>query len=81
MLKLQICHIEAGLRTYDKHSPFPEEINRQLTSKLLIFILHQQEAKHNLLDENVLEDSIIVNGNTVIDALFIGLKKSKKKKH
>lgn len=67
----QVCHIEAGLRTYDKWSPFPEEMNRQLTGRLTDWHFAPTErAKKNLLKENISENSIFVTGNTVIDALI-----------
>ena len=65
-----VGHVEAGLRTYDKYSPFPEEMNRKLTGA--ISELHFSPTvnnKNNLLKENVSEDKIFITGNTVIDAL------------
>jgi len=71
----KVCHIEAGLRTYDKLSPFPEEINRQITSRVSDYhFAPTNKSKSNLLSENISESSILVTGNTVIDALFEGLK-------
>lgn len=67
----KICHIEAGLRTFNKHSPFPEEMNRQLTGRLADFHFAPTEsAKINLLKEGVNPEFIFVTGNTVIDALL-----------
>lgn len=67
----KVCHIEAGLRTHNKWSPFPEEINRQITSRIAdIHFAPTITSKENLLKENVMKDSIIVTGNTVIDALL-----------
>ena len=67
----KICHVEAGLRTYNKFSPFPEEINRQLTSKLADYhFAPTLMSKKNLLKEDICKSSILVTGNTVIDALF-----------
>lgn len=67
----KICHVEAGLRTNDKHSPFPEEMNRQLTGRLADYhFAPTEKSKHNLLLENIPEDRIVVTGNTVIDALL-----------
>jgi len=67
----KICHIEAGLRTYNKWSPFPEEMNRQLTGRLADFhFAPTTTSKMNLLRENIPESNIIVTGNTVIDALI-----------
>lgn len=66
-----VCHIEAGLRTFNKRSPFPEEINRQITGRIADFhFAPTLQSKNNLLAENILESNIIVTGNTVIDALF-----------
>ncbi len=66
-----VCHVEAGLRTYDKKSPFPEEINRQVTGRISDFhFAPTQISRDNLLRENVIHSSIIVTGNTVIDALL-----------
>jgi len=70
---IKICHVEAGLRTNNKNSPFPEEINRQITSRLADFHFAPTEtAKQNLINENISESDIIVTGNTVIDALYEG---------
>lgn len=69
-LQIPVAHVEAGLRTYNKCSPWPEEVNRQLTSR--IATLHfspTQRAKTHLLSEHVAEESIFVTGNSVIDAL------------
>ncbi len=68
--QIAIGHVEAGLRTFNKYSPFPEEVNRQLTGVLtdLHFAPTQQAAKH-LMAENKKEDSIFITGNTAIDAL------------
>ena len=72
--KIHIAHIEAGLRSFDKFSPFPEEINRVLISHLADFHFAPTErAKSNLLKEGVSEGNIWVVGNTVIDALHLGL--------
>jgi UDP-N-acetylglucosamine 2-epimerase (non-hydrolysing) len=74
--KILIGHVEAGLRTYNKHSPFPEEINRQITGRLADFHFAPTEAsKQNLLAENIFNDNIIVTGNTVIDSLLWTQKK------
>lgn len=67
----KVCHVEAGLRTNNKLSPFPEEINRQVTGRIADYhFAPTEQAKQNLLSENVPEKSILVTGNTVIDALF-----------
>jgi len=66
----KIGHVEAGLRTYDKYQPFPEEMNRKLTTALAdLNFCPTDLAKDNLLKENIPEDSIFITGNTVIDAL------------
>lgn len=70
-LQIPVGHVEAGLRTYDKYNPFPEEKNRHLTGVLADYHFPPTEwAKSNLLRENVSEDRIWVSGNTVIDALM-----------
>lgn len=67
----KVCHVEAGLRTHNKCSPFPEEINRQITGRIAdIHFAPTVTSKENLLKENVMPDSVIVTGNTVIDALI-----------
>lgn len=69
--RILVGHIEAGLRTYNKLYPFPEEINRVLTSSLTnLHFAPTQKAKENLLKEGIPERSIIVTGNTVVDSLF-----------
>jgi UDP-N-acetylglucosamine 2-epimerase (non-hydrolysing) len=67
----KVCHVEAGLRTNNKYSPFPEEMNRQVTGRIADYhFAPTQQSKQNLLVENVLDDSILITGNTVIDALL-----------
>jgi len=74
--RIDIAHVEAGLRTYDIYSPWPEEANRQLTSKLTKFHFAPTEiSKQNLLNEGIKDSAITVTGNTVIDALFLMLEK------
>jgi len=74
-LKITIAHIEAGLRTKNRYSPFPEEINRRLTSVMADFHFAPTEgAKRNLIEEDFEESSIFVTGNTVIDALMTVVK-------
>jgi len=75
--KIKIGHIEAGLRTNNKYYPFPEEINRHLTSVLadLHFAPTAQSCK-NLLSEGVKREDIFICGNTVIDSLFLMIKKN-----
>lgn len=68
--QIPVGHVEAGLRTYDKYQPFPEEMNRKLTGSIADYHFAPTEtAKAHLLLENVPEESIVVTGNTVIDAL------------
>lgn len=75
----KVCHIEAGLRTYNKLSPFPEEINRQITARICDFHFAPTEiSKKNLIKENISEKSILVTGNTVIDTLLKSVKKVNK---
>lgn len=64
-------HVEAGLRTYNKYAPFPEEINRQVTGRIADFhFAPTQTSKDNLLSEHVAGNAIAVTGNTVIDSLL-----------
>ena len=68
--KIKVGHVEAGLRTYDKYQPFPEEMNRKLTTGLAdLHFAPTPLAKEQLLRENVSEEDIFITGNTVIDAL------------
>lgn len=68
--QIRVGHVEAGLRTGNKYSPYPEEMNRKLTGAIADFhFAPTGNAKRNLLKENVPEDAIYVTGNTVIDAL------------
>ena len=68
--KIPVGHVEAGLRTGDLYSPFPEEMNRRLTSPLAAWnFCPTSAARDNLLREGTREDRIFVTGNTVIDAL------------
>jgi UDP-N-acetylglucosamine 2-epimerase (non-hydrolysing) len=72
----KVCHVEAGLRTNNKLSPFPEEINRQITGRICDYhFAPTQTSKKNLLQENISEISILVTGNTVIDALLKSVEK------
>ena len=74
--KIKIAHVEAGLRTNDMMSPYPEEFNRQIISKVATYHFASTPlAKDNLLAENISETDILVTGNTVIDALFQTLEK------
>lgn len=72
----KICHVEAGLRTQNKWSPFPEEINRQIISRLSDYHFAPTEmSKQNLINENITENSILTTGNTVIDSLLQSIDK------
>lgn len=72
--KIKIVHIEAGLRSHNKYSPFPEEINRVLISHIADYhFAPTKKAKENLLKEGI-KKNVWVVGNTVIDALFLALK-------
>lgn len=67
----KVCHVEAGLRTHNKRSPFPEEINRQVAGRIADYhFAPTEQSKGNLLAENTKEENILVTGNTVIDALL-----------
>ena len=69
--QIKVGHVEAGLRTYNKYSPFPEEMNRHLTGSLAdLHFAPTQRSRNNLLTENVQDKNIFVTGNTVIDALL-----------
>ncbi len=69
--QVPVAHVEAGLRTNNIHSPFPEEVNRQLVGRMASYhFAPTQRNKENLLKENISEESIAVVGNTVIDALL-----------
>lgn len=68
--QIQVGHVEAGLRTFNRYEPFPEEMNRKLTGSLAnLHFSPTPLSKQNLLNEGVEEDSIFITGNTVIDAL------------
>ena len=74
--KIKVGHVEAGLRTGNIYSPWPEEANRQITGVLANYhFAPTTTSEHNLLKENKNKDNIIVTGNTVIDALFLALDK------
>ena len=72
--KIKVAHVEAGLRTHNLMSPWPEEFNRQVTTKLCsIHFAPTITSKNNLINEKVPKESIVVTGNTIIDTLFLGL--------
>jgi UDP-N-acetylglucosamine 2-epimerase (non-hydrolysing) len=69
--KIAVAHVEAGLRTFNKWSPWPEEINRNLISKLAdVHFVPTDSNRQNLLAEGVKDNTIVITGNTVIDALL-----------
>jgi len=79
--QIPVAHIEAGLRTGDIYSPWPEEANRQLTTQIAKYhFAPTSTSRDNLLRENVKNVNITVTGNTVIDALFLALEKIKSDK-
>ncbi|AZQ64542.1 UDP-N-acetylglucosamine 2-epimerase (non-hydrolyzing) [Flammeovirga pectinis] len=72
----KVSHIEAGLRTYNKLSPFPEEINRQITGRIADYnFAPTKTSEENLLSEKTPAENILVTGNTVIDALYFSVEK------
>lgn len=72
----KVCHVEAGLRTFNKRSPFPEEVNRSVAGSICDYHFSPTTtSKGNLLKENISEDTILVTGNTVIDALHFSSEK------
>lgn len=74
--QISVAHVEAGLRTFDLYSPWPEEANRQITARLAkLHFAPTEQAKRNLLQEGVSPGDIHVTGNTVIDALLSVSKK------
>ncbi|MGE0088174.1 MAG: non-hydrolyzing UDP-N-acetylglucosamine 2-epimerase [Bacteroidales bacterium] len=76
--KVPVGHVEAGLRTSNIYSPWPEEMNRQITGRIATYHFAPTElSKQNLLNENVKKENIIVTGNTVIDALHLAINKIK----
>ena len=69
--KIPVAHVEAGLRSFNRLDPFPEEVNRRMASQLAtLHFAPTEEAKENLLKDNIDKKGIIVTGNTVIDALL-----------
>jgi len=72
----KICHVEAGLRTFDMTSPFPEEMNRSVTGVVAnVHFSPTETSKQNLINENKNPNTILVTGNTVIDALLFSVDK------
>lgn len=79
--QIPVGHIEAGLRTYNIYSPWPEEMNRQITGRIATYHFSPTPlSRQNLLNEGVKEESITVTGNTVIDALYMVVTKIKSDK-
>lgn len=79
--QISVGHVEAGLRTHNIYSPWPEEMNRLITGRIASYHFSPTPlSKQNLLDEGVKEDAITVTGNTVIDALYMVIDKIKKDK-
>lgn len=80
--QIPVGHVEAGLRTHNIYSPWPEEMNRQITSRISTYnFAPTQLSKQNLLDEGIPEHKIYVTGNTVIDALYMVLDRIKSDKN
>ena len=74
--QIPVGHVEAGLRTYNVYSPWPEEMNRQITGRIATYHLAPTlQGERNLLLEGVRKEAIVVTGNTVIDALYLVIKK------
>lgn len=79
--QIPVGHVEAGLRTHNIYSPWPEEMNRQITGRIATYHLSPTPlSKQNLLSEGVKEEQITVTGNTVIDALYMVVEKIKQDK-
>lgn len=75
--QVSIGHVEAGLRTYDKYSPFPEEMNRQMVDSMTdLYFAPTKISKENLLKQNIFEDKIYITGNTAIDAMSTTVKEN-----
>jgi UDP-N-acetylglucosamine 2-epimerase (non-hydrolysing) len=74
--RIPVGHVEAGLRTWNKYSPFPEEINRVLATRIAdLHFAPTNTSRENLIKEGISPDTIFVTGNTVIDALHLAVKK------
>jgi UDP-N-acetylglucosamine 2-epimerase (non-hydrolysing) len=77
--RVKVGHVEAGLRTFDKWAPFPEEMNRAITGRLADFhFAPTKSSEENLLKENVSPETVSITGNTVIDALLFSVEKVRK---
>ncbi len=78
--RIPVGHVEAGLRTFQKFSPYPEEINRVLTTRLADYhFAPTEKSRENLLKEGVPPDRVFVTGNTVIDSLYIAIENVRQK--
>ena len=76
--QIPVAHVEAGLRTHNIYSPWPEEMNRQITSRIAAYNYAPTPlSRQNLLQENVANETITITGNTVIDALYMVVNKIK----
>jgi UDP-N-acetylglucosamine 2-epimerase (non-hydrolysing) len=72
----KVCHVEAGLRTFNKRAPFPEEINRSIAGRVCDYhFAPTRISKQNLLRENIVDKNVLITGNTVIDALQASVQK------
>ena len=72
--QIQVAHVEAGLRTFNVKFPFPEEVNRQITARLTSYhFAPTVQARENLLRENIAENKIFITGNTIVDAVKLGV--------
>lgn len=79
--QIPVGHVEAGLRTHNIYSPWPEEMNRQITGRIATYHFAPTSlSKQNLLAENIKEEAVTVTGNTVIDALYMVVDKIKNDK-
>lgn len=79
--QIPVGHVEAGLRTYNIYSPWPEEMNRQITGRIATYHFSPTPlSKQNLLEEGIVDTAITVTGNTVIDALYMVVDKIKNDK-
>jgi UDP-N-acetylglucosamine 2-epimerase (non-hydrolysing) len=79
--KIKIGHVEAGLRTYNKYNPFPEEINRQLISKVAdLHFVPTEKSYNNLISEGIDSKGVFLTGNTIVDAIEWSINKIKKNK-
>ncbi len=76
--QIPVGHVEAGLRTYNVYSPWPEEMNRQITGRIAAYHFSPTSlSRQNLLGEGIKENTVLVTGNTVIDALYMVVDKIK----